>query len=286
MRILILLLCFKAFDQALSKAWLPPPQNIHFDSWQLTWTNATKDTNVSYTVEYKSSNIDWEVVPACDHITVNSCNVSFMKASAEHGCAMLRVQAERHGLTSIPVEACSIHGDTCIPEPHLTTRPGSMTIHLSRNHSLAVDYADHAKHMVYFGREGQPLEEYKAASSSVTINDLEEGQRYCVKVEYIVYYEPKGLASCVQCELIPVADSKHTAKIIAGVVAILVLVVVVPITAYILIFHSKKIKQCLGPPYEMPEVLEQFHEQYITLMPSSPSDEPCNVITSITSTAQ
>lgn len=33
-----------------------------------------------------------------------------------------------------------------------------MTIHLSRNHSLAAEYADHAKHMIYFGREGQPLE--------------------------------------------------------------------------------------------------------------------------------
>lgn len=53
----------------------------------------------------------WTDVPACIHISSDSCDVSSTKALGEHGCVMLRVQAEKkRGLTSKPVKACSRHG--------------------------------------------------------------------------------------------------------------------------------------------------------------------------------
>lgn len=52
----------------------------------------------------------WTDVPYCVHTSLNSCNVSSIKARSEYGCVMLRVQAERHGQTSPSVQACSTHG--------------------------------------------------------------------------------------------------------------------------------------------------------------------------------
>lgn len=52
----------------------------------------------------------------------------------------------------------ALPGDSCTPEFRLSARPGSLTVHLSGNHSLAVEHADHAKHRVYYGKEGEPLE--------------------------------------------------------------------------------------------------------------------------------
>ena len=40
----------------------------------------------------------------------------------------------------------------------------------------------------------------------MTIGELEEGQRYCMKVQYFLYNVPAGLESCTQCEFIPVSS--------------------------------------------------------------------------------
>lgn len=49
-----------------------------------------------------------------------------------------------------------------------------------------------------------PLQKsYQDGVSSVSIHDLEQGQRYCIKVQYLLYYRVTGLASCTQCEVIP-----------------------------------------------------------------------------------
>lgn len=39
--------------------------------------------------------------------------------------------------------------------------------------------------------------------SSVTIHHLQEGQRYCVMTQYLLFNKPVGPPSCVYCELIP-----------------------------------------------------------------------------------
>lgn len=52
----------------------------------------------------------WKDVPSCKQINFTSCNVTFIKAEAEHGCVMLGVQAESRGLTSDLVRACTTQG--------------------------------------------------------------------------------------------------------------------------------------------------------------------------------
>lgn len=39
--------------------------------------------------------------------------------------------------------------------------------------------------------------------SSVTIEKLQVGHRYCVMVQYTYFQQPVGVPSCARCELIP-----------------------------------------------------------------------------------
>uniref|UniRef100_A0A671XSZ6 Uncharacterized LOC115588048 n=2 Tax=Sparus aurata TaxID=8175 RepID=A0A671XSZ6_SPAAU len=175
-----------------------PPQDIHVDNWLLKWTPGTEDTDVTYTVNEK-----WINVPACEKISSTSCDVTSLKAVDELGCVKLRIQAERRGLKSSQVEACSNHNDSCTPVVDLTAQPGSLMVHLSSDNDLAKEHADHAKHRVYLGKEGEKLKLFKDSVASVPINGLQEGERYCVKVQYIYLGYPVGLPSCTKCELIP-----------------------------------------------------------------------------------
>ncbi|KAM9346956.1 interferon gamma receptor 2 isoform 2-T2 [Symphorus nematophorus] len=230
-----------------------PPQNIHVDKWLLTWTPAAaEEGNVTYTVHYSSFDKDqWIQVPACVHISSNSCDVTVIRDKGKQGCVKLRVQSERQGLNSSQVEACSQHGDSCTPTLQLTAFPGSLTVHLSRNHDLAQEYADHAKHRVYYGKEGTPLEDYEDNVSTVSILKLETGQRYCVKVQYTYYNDPVGLPTCPQCVLIPESESKQTVLIVSLVV-VLVVAFLAPVIAYGLICHRRILKECIRPPCEIP----------------------------------
>ncbi|KAG7239126.1 hypothetical protein INR49_030006 [Caranx melampygus] len=260
----------------------PPPQNIHVEKWLLRWTPATEERNITYSVQYRSfDSTEWKNVSACFRMSSTSCNMTSSVPKSEHGCVMLRVRAERHGLKSKPVQACSRQGDTCTPEVSLTARPGSLTVYVSRSHSLVQEYGDHIKNRVYYGKDGESLQEYKEGVSSVPINNLEEGQRYCAKVQYIYFTEKIGLESCTQCEVIP-GPSKpvQTEVMVVGVVIVLA---VTAVTAYVLICHRGKIKRWLRPPYEMPEVLiESYPKHRLIISPSSPSEEHYDVISSIT----
>ncbi|TDH07149.1 hypothetical protein EPR50_G00121780 [Perca flavescens] len=270
--------------QALS-ASPPAPQNVHVDNWLLTWTPAAEEGDTTYTVEYSSfDSFVWKNVTSCVHKSSNSCNVTSTKAEDEHGCVRLRVQAERHGLTSTPVEVCSRHGDSCTPYFSLMPGPGSLTVHLSRNHSLARDYADHAKHRVYYGKEGESLlyAKYEDALASVTIPELQEGQRYCVQVQNIYFGKCVGLPTCPQCVLIPESKKDSKPTVILAVGLMMVLVLLIPVIAYFLICKPERIKEWLRPPYELPEdFLEPFPDHHLAISSSSPTEECWNVITSI-----
>ncbi|KAK9538151.1 hypothetical protein VZT92_005704 [Zoarces viviparus] len=275
----------------LSEVPPAPPLNVHVDNWLLTWPPAPEEGNVTYTVQYSSFDSDvWTDVPACVHISSNSCPVISTKEKGEHGCVMLRVQAERRGLTSTPVQACSKHGDSCTPDFRLTAgaRPGSLTVLLSRSHSLAQEHGDHAQHRVYYGKEGAPREEHVDAVSSVTIPELQQGQRYCVEVQYLYFSHPVGLGACARCELVPTAvlvrhssgkDSKGSEVVAAVVPVVVVLFVVIPVLAYFLIFQRGTIKRWLRPPYQLREdfFLGPFPEN---LPVCSPPEEHCLVISS------
>ncbi|XP_033473231.1 interferon gamma receptor 2 [Epinephelus lanceolatus] len=275
-------LCFLVVVQVRSEAPPGPPQNIHVDNWLLSWTPATKEEDVTYTVQYSSFDSRvWTDVPACIHISSDSCDVSSTKALGEHGCVMLRVQAEKkHGLTSKPVKACSRHGDSCTPDFSLTAGPGSLTVHLSRNHSLALKHEDHAKYRVYYGKEGEPLKSYRDDVASVTIRELQEGQRYCTKVEYIYFDVSVGPPTCTQCEVIP--ESKKDSKLTETVVAVvLVSVLLITFIAYLLIFQRGRIKQWLQPPYQIPDNFLLKPEHHLPISTSIPTEEHWDVISCI-----
>ncbi|XP_076602894.1 interferon gamma receptor 2 isoform X2 [Chaetodon auriga] len=278
-------LFFQFIVQGLAEVPPAPPQNVSIDKWLLTWTPATEETNTTFTVQYSRFDTEWINVAACVQTPSHSCDVSFTKAMDEHGCVMLRVLAERRGLSSAPVEACSGHGDSCTPEFRLTAQPGSLTVHLSRNHSLAEEHADHAKHRVYYGREGEPLEHYEDDVSTVSLRGLQEGQRYCTRVQYIYINVPIGLPSCTRCMLIPESkkDSKQ-AEVAVSVVVVLAVIVLTPALVYVLLFQRRRIKKCLQPPLTIPRdfLLEPFPEHHYPIIPSSPSEEHCDIISSVT----
>ncbi|XP_070771085.1 interferon gamma receptor 2 [Enoplosus armatus] len=281
---LLIVLCVQAVAQVLSQASLPPPQNVHVDDWLLTWTPVAEGRDVTYTVKYRSfDSAAWERVPACVGTSRSSCNVSSTKG--EHGCVALQVRARGRLQTSEAVEACSTHVGPCTPEVNLTAQPGTLTVHLSGDHSLADEYADHIVHRVYYGTEGEPLQVFGDSTSSVSIPDLQEGRRYCAKVQYVYFNTPVGLPSCTRCELIPETrkDLKQTEIIVAAVVVI-ALLVLIPVTAYVLIFQHGRIKQWLRPPYEIPEdfFLEPLPGCHRLVSTSSPNEEHCDVISSIT----
>ncbi|KAM4558262.1 interferon gamma receptor 2 [Odontesthes bonariensis] len=255
---IFLFFCLQAAVQVLSEGTPPLPQDVQVDGGQLTWTPGSEDADLTYRVEYLSSDQEeWTAVPGCEEIPSHSCSIAAsIAATAEHDCVMLRVQVQRAGLRSTAVRACSTHGDSCSPRFSLTPGPGSLTVHLSRNNSLARRYADYAKHRICFGKEGEPLRFCRDAAASESLSELEAGQRYCVQVQHILWDEPFGPAGCSQCETVRASDYLKQAAIIAGVVVAVGLVVLVPVVAYLLIFQLRKVKQLLRPPCEISLFLE------------------------------
>lgn len=265
----VLVLCLALTRQVLTREQLPPPQDVHVDQWQLNWTPAAGDRPVQYTVQYNSlGGAGWQDVPGCVRIASNSCDTAAaVRGRGELGCVRLQLWAESGRLRSEPVEACSRHGASCTPDISLTALPGSLTVHLSRSHSLAEEYADNARHAIYFGKEGEPLEHYADSVSSVTVSELQAGQRYCMKVQYVLLSEPVGLPSCPRCERIPQQKPAQTGVIVAVVVVVLLTATAVLIL-YVLIFHYKTLKlkiQRWFQPYKIP-IME--------LKPSVPPFEP------------
>ncbi|XP_035532404.1 interferon gamma receptor 2 [Morone saxatilis] len=285
---LLIVFCVHLIAAVLSEAPPPPPQNITKLSgeWKLTWTPAGEERNVTYTVQYSgfdsSRENSWSNVPACVQIPSTTCNVRFTKAKGEHGCVRLGVRAESRGLESSLEEACSQHVDSCSPAVRMTAQPGSLTVHLSRKHELANEHADHAKHRIFLGKEGEPLMAYTDDVSSVSIYGLQEGQRYCVKVQYMVMDSLVGLPSCPKCELIPESKKSNQAQIIVPAVIVLVLVILTPMVAYVLIFHCEKIKQLLRPYENLPIFLVDSFYVHYPLPISSPIEENWDVISRIT----
>lgn len=254
---LLILLCLHAFSRVASRAPPPPPQNVQVEKGQLTWTPGEPD--VTYTVNYRRFNSDkWEALPACIRTPFHSCNISAIGPRdtndlPENSCVTLRVQAERRGLRSEGVNACSRYGDVCTPPLSILTRPGSLTVFLNNDHELAKEYARNAKHRIYFGREGEsPLQKYDDTIASRTIEDLEEGQRYCVQVAYTVYGELVEPRSCIQCEVIPASEHVNRTLMIVGLLVGIVVIIFLAL-GYLGFFQTEKIKRCLEPyKYEIP----------------------------------
>ncbi|XP_028993130.1 uncharacterized protein LOC114847484 [Betta splendens] len=270
---LLVFLSIQLFVRVLSEATLAPPYHIRVKSGVITWSPAAEDTDVHYTVQYRRfGSTEWENVSHCFNTSFISCNVTFTKEDSESGCVGLRVQAERRGLTSRPVEACSRLGDTCSPEVNLTSRPGSLTAYLRINSSMVHEYGGHIQNRVYYGKEGETLEKnYKDGASSVSIYGLEEGSLYCVKVQYLLDGEVLGTDSCIQCERIPQSAKGSHLTLTLVLVGVLAGALVILTIVYVLIFHLKTIKLYLQPPYTIPEHF--LYRPTIIHLLSSPTED-------------
>ncbi|NP_001347695.1 interferon gamma receptor 2 precursor [Takifugu rubripes] len=241
------LLCFSFIVQAYLEGPPGPPQGVHVARWLLTWTPAPEEPDVTFTVQYRSFHESgWTDVPDCVQISSSQCNVTSAGGADQHGCTLLRVQAVRRGLTSEPAQACSKFGDPCTPEVRLSARPGSLTVHLPGNHSLALEHAAHAKHRVFYGKEGELLKDYVDKVSSVTIQGLQEGQRYCVMTQFLLYQRPAGPPSCISCQLIPLSQHQSKQTWILAVVLLVVLpAVLTPLVVYLFMFRCGSVKRWL-----------------------------------------
>ncbi|XP_061580311.1 interferon gamma receptor 2 [Cololabis saira] len=271
-----LFLCHAASSPAPSAEMLPEPSNVFIDQWNLTWAPAPglEDKTITHVVEYRSFNSHtWRVLPECANVSRNFCDFSPTSRKSDDRCIMLRVRAEQQGRRSVPVQACSTRGGLCSPEFSMTAAPGSITVHLNRNSCLFMDYADHSQHRIYFGKEGEKLQLFREAASSQFIRDLEVGQKYCAKVEFLLYDKPYGAASCLQCEVVPAPDDSKRTVTIVTVVIVLVILVLVPIISYVLIWRPKAIKKILKPQYHIPASLQPSDIKNVYVLSSSNQED-------------
>ncbi|XP_057709177.1 interferon gamma receptor 2 isoform X1 [Corythoichthys intestinalis] len=276
-----LLIWFHFVIQVLGEAPPPMPKQVLFDNWQLTWTPATEDTSVNYTVMYRRLVVfdsdSWNDVPNCKQMYASSCNVTSTKTGAEHDCVMLGVRAERHGLTSKLAIACSRQSNSCTPKVGLSVRPGALTLHLSRNSAITQE-GPFIKHKIYFGKEGELLEAYEDAVSSVSIDNLKEGEHYCASVQYTYFDKPVGLASCPQCEVIP-QSSPPTKQTEITVAVVIVLAILTLLIVYVLLYQRKRIKGWLQTPYKIPVpvLFEGREPSLIPISSKSPTEDICDI---------
>ncbi|NP_001347687.1 interferon gamma receptor 2 precursor [Fundulus heteroclitus] len=277
----LVLFCRTATAAAVSQNALPAPSDVLIKQTQLTW-NATAN-DATFTVQYRGFyDGGWTPLETCSSTPLTSCDVALVQAGEENGCVRLRVAARRHRETSEPVEACSRGGHPCSPDFTLSVSPGSLTVNLNRSQNLDWKYGGQLKHRIYLRRQGEDWQDHISHSSKF-FDGLEAGQRYCVKVEFVLYGQKSlGPASCEQCDTVPdFSTSKQTLIVIVTIVVSGIVLLVV--FAYIQLFKSKNIKQFLQPPYTIPP---GFQERLPTagrpLVAESPSEEDYDVVSSLT----
>ncbi|KAM4731176.1 interferon gamma receptor 2 [Anableps anableps] len=279
-RVILVLFCLNWTPADASKKSPPPPSDVVFNQSRLIWNSSASD--VSFSVEYRSFNLDWTQVETCSNTPLTSCDFRLEQDEQNPSCVRLRVAALRNGIKSESVEGCSREGHPCSPNFTLTAAPESLTVNLNRNYTLHRMYESSLKYRIHFGKKGEQLEVYNIVSSSELIKDLEVGQTYCVKVEFVLYFKSLGPASCEQCMTIPdFSGSKQTQIVVISIVIFAVVLLVG--FAYIHLFKSKKIKEILKPPYTIPLTFkEPLSGRNYPFLAVSPSEECYDVVSNLT----
>ncbi|XP_072319607.1 uncharacterized protein [Eucyclogobius newberryi] len=264
-----------------------PPVNVELQAGLLSWAPGAapgaEHSGLTFSVQSRLLDEDtWLDVSSCAQTRAVSCDVSDVLRNAPHGCVRLRVRGQLQvrgqpgQQKSEAVEACSREGK-CTPRVRLLSSPGSLTVLLSQDHALWEAFADHAKHKVCLGRPGQPQQQCRESLSSLNFSDLEQGQTYCVSVQFLQFSRAEGPPSCPVCRVVPGARSGH-AWLVLGLVLPLLGVALGSAVAYVLIFHRQKLKQWFKPPAS-PESLWLPLEGAVVL---TPDEERCSVIQAFT----
>lgn len=235
----------------------PPeaPGSVEVEAGLLRWSPAEGDS--TYSVESRRFlELSWSELSQCAGTTLSFCNVSAVIRDAIHGCVGLRVRAQRGQDRSEAVEACSVTEDTCTPQVNLSASSTSITVHLTRFHSLQNNYAHSAKHSVCYWSLDRPRPVCIETLSSVSLplTDQDPGRTYCVTVQYLLYKKVLvGLPHCPVCIEVPRVQFEHKA-VVLGIVLPLLALALGSGLAYVLIFHRKKVKKmaqtctCAGVP--------------------------------------
>lgn len=216
-----------------------PPQNVEVDYDQVKWTSADQD-DTTYSVQYQLfDEYVWRNVSSCEQISGSFCNVTSARLDALHGCLDFQVYAQRKGVKSEAVEACS-RRDVCAPRVRLSSRPGSLGVHLGRDHELAEAYQDHMEYKLCYHKPGQSVEFCRESLGSDVVTELDEGETYCVNVQFLHFSRAVGVPSCSQCEDIPLSGSRLSSSwIIAVVISV---VMVGSIVVYVIFFYRIQVK--------------------------------------------
>ncbi|NP_001347680.1 interferon gamma receptor 2 precursor [Esox lucius] len=271
--------------QVITQAWsqeVPPPRDVRVDTSGVRWSPYTDRPGVKYTVQSQTDRGEWRDIKGCVKTERTTCdNVS--------ACLMVRVWAQQGNHRSESVQACT-HAMSCSPEVQLTAQAGLLLVTWRKNNNLSEEYADHFQYQVEYGREGEELKGSKRSRSSVMLQNLDVGGKYCVQARYTCYQKAFGIPSPSQCAIIPESESTKRIRISLICVFISVLLGTVAV-GLIFLFHKhyEKIKQLHPRPLRLPDHYREFfngdfnQQLMFPTSTSSPTEEHHDTISIVVS---
>ncbi|KAL0985548.1 hypothetical protein UPYG_G00158470 [Umbra pygmaea] len=248
------ILC-EVLTQALSE--LCPRGDVRLDAG-VRWSPSTDRPGVKYTVQYRTCGNGpdkWQNVSECVQTELTTCN-----AMSGLGFVMVRVRAQDGNRNESVQNLTPDTAMSCSPEVNLKSLPGRLSIHWTRNNELHDDFADHFQYRVSHGREGEQLKINRSSQSSMPLEDLEVGERYCVQVQYECYGNPFGTPSPLQCASFLESEPQWRRKVVViSLVIAGLLFVMVGVVGYLLYKNHEKIKQLIqSPQLRIPEHVNKF----------------------------
>nr|XP_023663430.1 interferon alpha/beta receptor 1-like isoform X1 [Paramormyrops kingsleyae] len=192
---------------------LPRLENVTIDSYNLhnviSWSalQPLDNTTLKYVVQYKHRDTDvWKNYKGCAPTVDTYC--SFLPQHP-YVNVTLRVQAQAGNQTSpwSQTQPFMGHVQSRLGHPNVTLTPvdlHSLQIEIDPDANLRKLYGDALKYRVLYGKEHEAFRTQRDLPSSVIINSLEAGVKYCFQVYYVIYPDMRlgnnASESCVTTE--------------------------------------------------------------------------------------
>lgn len=268
---------------------LPGPGRVELQGGLLRWTPAADHLNHTVQVQrfgLRSQTLDkeWISPSQCQETETSVCDVSALlqEAEADHTCLRFRVRAQSGPDQSEAVEACGASEGRCTPQLGLSPSGGSLTVNLSRKHSLVVALGHHTNYNVCHWREDRPEPLCEQTLDSLLLPDLEPGQTYCASAQFVHFGQyAVGAPRCPLCQELPLRPSPHTAAVLGSTLTLVLLALVCGAT-YVLIFQKKRIKAWFKPEQNPDSLILTSGGALVY----TPSEEDYSVITNVIDTQQ
>ncbi|XP_066542630.1 interferon gamma receptor 2 [Hoplias malabaricus] len=238
---------------------LTDPKKITVRSSVLSWTSSERENNVTYTVQYNTlPEQEWQNVCGCSQMQFN-----FTAASEDFYGKIFRVRAETANLTSDWKHSEQVqcqHTGTCAPLFNLTLRNNKVLLWMDyKDKSLKEKFGGHITFKAQYWKETTFIDkqDLNVNGRSLTIEDLESGEKYCFQVEYLYFKKSYGKPSHILCETIPETSGARTLRVILSGLLVVAAFATFGICLYFVYKNYKKIKTFLQPPLDIPD---HFHE--------------------------